>query len=116
MGAVVVPLVEEHVTETGADNCGYAHVDEQGSKPALGRSLALEHASHNVEAKHKAYGKHQSIPPYGNKTVDNGGIDIPCNEFRKHHLLFLLKYSFVAALTLGLRAMMAIIVGMAIRA
>ncbi len=83
---IVVPLVEEYMTEACADNGSHTYIYEQDAEPAFGDAFALEHAGYYIKANPKSDGEHQSVPAYGDKAVDNVGIDIPCDKRGKHSL------------------------------
>ncbi len=68
---IVVPLVEEYMTEACADNGSHTYIYEQDAEPAFGDAFALEHAGYYIKANPKSDGEHQSVPAYGDKAVDN---------------------------------------------
>ena len=62
---VVVPSVEEHVSEACAHDGADHHNHENRIHPAAVLSLVLEHFRQNPSAEDKADGKHQSVPADG---------------------------------------------------
>ena len=70
MRRVVIPLIEEHMAETCANNSSNAYIYKQNAHPAFGHAFVLEHFGDNVEANPKTDGKHESIPSNSDKTVD----------------------------------------------
>ena len=114
---VIIPLVEEHMAQTGTHDGGNGHIDEQRAHPLLGRSLAAIHTGHHIEAYPEADGEHKPVPAHSHRPGYNLGTDIPYNIIEHFGYDFdFEKYSRVARRTWPLRANTVVMVAKAMSA
>ena len=80
MGAVIVPLIEEYMSQAGTDDGGDTYIDEQDAEPAFGGPLAFEHLGYDIESYPEAYSEHKTVPAHGDEAAEDVGINIPGDE------------------------------------
>ena len=77
-GEVVVEIVEQAVPQTGTDEDGQEHVEQQTVEVAAVDVFAFEHAAHQPVAKHEGQQEGQRVPAQtAVADVYGDGVDVP---------------------------------------